>query len=301
MISTNEIKKKTNIINGHKIAAQLKHDLAQKIKTLKTKPQLAVILVGDDPSSKIYISLKEKACMDVGIKIIKYVFSKKTSSKQIKQIIKKLNHDDSINGILIQLPLPNKFNTQETIKSIDPLKDVDGFHPTNIKRFLKDQTLIIPGLANSVSSLLLSAEINLKNKQALIISNSKVFSIPIIKILKNLDCKAKWISPNNKQLKKQTKIADIIIIAIGRPKFLKKDMIKKNAVIIDVGINKLPSGQIVGDCDFKNLLNKASHITPVPGGVGPVTIALLLKNTFKLYNLQKKIKKTKTYKQKINE
>lgn len=268
------------ILDGKKLAKKINLKTKAKINKLKISPGLAAVLIGDNPASELYIKLKEKQAEKVGIKFYKHKFPKNTDQEKILKIIDLLNQDKKINGIIVQLPLPNRFNADKIIQAINPNKDVDGFH----KKSLVQSPIIL-----SVIEFLKIAKQNLSDEKIIIIANSKIFSNFLRAIL--IQNKAKknnifLIKPENKNLFKKTLSADIIIIAIGKVKFLRAEMVKKNAVIIDIGINKV-NGKIVGDADFKNIKNKASFITPVPGGVGPLTIAMLLKNCLKLAKMQK--------------
>lgn len=265
------------LIDGEKIAAKILKDIKKEIKKLPVKPGLAVILVGEDKASKIYIKKKEKKCEEVGIKSEKFIFKKSATSKIIK-LIKKLNNKKDINGILVQLPLPKNLDADKIIKTIDIKKDVDGF--------LKKSKVAPPTIAG-ILELLKYTKINLKNKTATILANSRIFANPLKNLLEKEGCSVKvLIKP-----KRQNFNADIIVSALGKPKFIKSNMVKDNVIIIDVGITRIDK-KIYGDADQKSLQDKSGWITPVPGGVGPMTVAMLLKNLLllseKINNINKK-------------
>ena len=257
------------LIDGKKLADEILAKLAKEIPKLKKRPGLAAVLIGANPASKLYLKLKEKACQKAGIDFHSYFIEKDCSEKQIIEVIDFLNNDPDTNGILIQLPLPEKFNTDKIIKSIAPAKDVDGFHP---------QTKVTSPNVLGIIELIKSTGVNLKNQKITILSNSKKFAEPFKKLLPQ--SKISHLKPQTSNLKTQTQKADILIVAIGKPKFIKPSMIKKDAILIDVGINKV-KGKTIGDID--PACDKiASWRSPVPGGVGPMTVAMLLQNLVKM-------------------
>ena len=272
------------ILRGDKLAKKINKETKKEIQKFKIKPGLAVILIGNNPSSKLYVKLKEQIAKEIKINFYKFCFSEKIKEAEILKTIAKLNKDKNVNGIIVQLPLPEKFNTNKIVQSIDFKKDVDGFHKKNIKNLLLKDTAIISPLILSIINLLKLTKQNLSNKSVIIISKNKIFVNPLKTVLqkekiacKKIEC-AKEV---NKKTIEKIKLADIVIIGVGQAKILKKEMIKENAIIIDIGINK-EKNKVVGDADFKNLKNKASFITPVPNGVGPMTVAMLMKNILKL-------------------
>ncbi len=278
------------ILNGEKLAKKINRETKAGIKKLKTAPGLAAILIGNDSASKLYIKLKEEQAEKIGIKFYKYRFSENIAQKKIIKTINLLNKDEKISGIIVQLPLPNRFNADKIVQAINPNKDVDGFHKKNLRTLTQKNQLVVSPLILSIIELLKKANQNLSNKKIAIIANSLVFFNFLRAVLTQNKVKKDnlfLIKPENKNLIKKILSADIVIIAIGKPKFLKAEMIKKAAVVIDIGINKIGK-KIVGDADFKNIKNKASFITPVPGGIGPLTIAMLLKNCLELAKMQKK-------------
>jgi len=275
-----------NTIDGKKIAQKIKLSLKKKISHSPITPGLGVILVGKDPASRLYVSLKEKACQEVGIKFKKFIFPTQTSAKKIIKTINSLNDSSDIHGILIQLPLPSNINTNKIISSMDPKKDVDGFHPKNLQLLFQGKKILEPVLIKAIWTLIKNA-LGSKKSQGLkcaIIGKSDIFTKPLEIILSQ-----KGIASNRFNLKSLQSVSlkdyNIIIVAVGKPNFLKGSMFKPGTIIIDVGINKTKNNQIVGDVDLATTKNIAGWITPVPGGVGPVTVAMLLEN---IYLLSKK-------------
>lgn len=271
------------IIDGRKIAQKIRNNLKKKMADSPVKPGLGVILVGNDPASHLYVSLKEKASRDVGINFKKFIFPTNASAQQILKKIAALNKSRAIHGILIQLPLPPHLPTNRIIKSIIPSKDVDGFHPQNIQKILKGEHVIEPVLTKAVWRLIQSAlkAENRKTGQCAIIGKSDIFTLPLQKILQKKGLKTDRLRPQdlrNNILKKY----NVIIVAVGKPNFLNGQMLKNNSIIIDIGINQLKNGKIVGDVNFPSTLRLKGQITPVPGGVGPVTVAILLENIYLL-------------------
>ena len=272
------------ILRGDKLAQKINQETKKEIQKLKIKPGLAVILIGNNPSSKLYVKLKEQTAKQIKINFYKFCFSEKTKESEILKTIAKLNQDKNVNGIITQLPLPKKFNTDKIIQSINQKKDVDGFHKQNIKKLLKKNSAITSPLILAIISLLKSTKQNLSDKPTIIISKNKIFVNPLKIILRKekIACeKIEWVKEINKKTIQKIMLAEIVIIGVGQAKILKKEMIKKGAIIIDIGINK-KNNKVVGDADFKNLKSKASFITPVPKGVGPMTVAMLMKNILKL-------------------
>jgi len=260
------------ILNGKKIAEKIKEDIRKEIKKRNLKPGLAAILVGKEPSSLIYVSLKKKAAKKMGIKFKKFALANKTSNKKIIELIKKINKDKSINGVILQLPLPKHLNSNKLVKNISPLKDVDGFNPA---------TKFISPVYQATLKLIKETKINLKNKKTVILSKNEIFAEPLKKFLEKNQIKTEiiYLKKSFSLLEKnQIKTADLIVIAIGKPKFIKPEMIKKNAVVIDIGYNRI-KGKAVGDADEK-IRKKTPYLSPVPGGVGPLTVAYLLKNVY---------------------
>jgi len=270
------------IIDGKALAEKIQADLTLEIKEKNLNPNLAVILIGDDPASHLYVSLKKKACQKIGITFHEYLLDNDTSQEKVLATINFLNQDPKIDAILIQLPLPPHLDTEKIISALDPDKDVDGFHPKNIEKLLKQESDFIPGLPLGIIKLIESTEENLAGKKAVIIAKNEVLYRPLAKLLNDQQVTTAIISPQDTNIKNQTAQADILIVACGKAFFITADMIKEDAIVIDVGTNKIDNGHVVGDVDYSEVFDKVSHITPVPGGVGPMTVAMLLYNTVKL-------------------
>lgn len=271
------------IIDGKALAEEAIGDVQRKISAAGIEPGLAVILVGNDPASRLYVKLKEQACKRVGIFFHKYLIDESAPESEVLETIKFLNADPGVDAILIQVPLPKKFDQAKIIEALDYRKDVDGFHRRNMESLLSGKPQhILPGLALGIWNLIASCgEEHYKNKQAVIISKSDEFSKPLAKLLDQRGIASAIIKPDDQKLSAQASRADILITAVGRPDFITAEMVKDGAVVIDVGINKKNS-QTVGDVDFADVAPKTSFITPVPGGVGPMTVAMLLYNTWLL-------------------
>ena len=276
------------IIDGKKCAEEILDNLKDKISKLEKKPSLAVILANDNPSSKIYVDNKEKVSMELGIKSSVYRFDKSITQGELIKLIHELNADKNINGILVQLPLFEHLNSQEIIELINPKKDVDGFHPINVGRLNCGlEPYAICCTPKGIIKLLKKYKINLVGKNVVVIGRSNIVGKPTATLLTNENATVTLAHSKTKKLKEITKNADIIVSATGHPKLIKADMVKKGAVVIDVGITKQINGKLAGDVDFEKVKNVASYITPVPKGVGPMTIACLMENTYELYLKQK--------------
>ncbi len=276
------------IIDGKKLAEIIKDDLVKKIVKLGARPNLAIILVGKRQDSSLYVNLKEKEAKKVGIDTHLYRCPENITEQEILDIIEHLNKDELIDAILLQLPLPKNLNTDKIIKAIDPKKDVDGFHPENLKELTKtcNHENIVPPVFEVVLEMLKSINYRLEGKQVCVVANSDIFGKGLANVLECKQAKVEVIHGDDKNLKNKTSKADILITAVGKPKFIKKDMVKKDAVVIDVGITK-EGKKVYGDVDFKDVKNKVGFIAPVPGGVGPMTIAMAFKNTLELYKRRK--------------
>jgi len=275
------------IIDGKAIAEKIKADLAQEIFTNFLRPSLAVLLIGNDPASKLYVSLKKKACQQVGINFHEYLLPENITAEKVLECINFLNNDETVDAILVQLPLPSHLDTNTIIQAIDPKKDVDGFHPENIKKILAGKNTFVPGLALGILKLIEASNVDLNNKSAVIVAKSDVFFQPLTKILADKNIKAKLIAPKDPNLAAISKRADILIVAVGHAFLIKEDMVKKDAIVIDVGTNKVGDA-VVGDVDYSGVFEKVGHITPVPGGVGPMTVAMLLYNTVEFHKKYRK-------------
>lgn len=272
------------ILRGDKLAKEINKETKKEIQKLKIKIGLAVILIGNNKSSKLYVELKEQIAKKIKINFYKFYFSEKAKESEILKIIIKLNQDKKINGIIVQLPISKKFNTDKIVQSISYKKDVDGFHKKNIKKLITGKSMVVSPLILAVVSLLKLTKKSLSDKSAIIISKNEIFAKPLKAVLqeKKIVCKKiEWVKIINKKTIKKILLADIVIIGVGQAEILKKEMVKKDVIIIDIGINK-KNNKVVGDADFKNLKDKVSFITPVPKGVGPMTVAMLMKNILKL-------------------
>ena len=274
------------IIDGKKEAEIIRGEIKKEILDLKNKvnkaPSLSVILIGEFPPSLIYVKNKEKSASEVGInsQIIKY--PKNISEKEVLKKISELNEDNKVSGILVQLPLPNQINKEKIINAIDPSKDVDGFHPLNVGNLSSGYKSTVPCTPLGCLLLIKKVETNLSGKHAVIIGRSNLNGKPMAQLLLRENCTVTVVHSKTKNLQNECLKADILVAAVGVPNLVKKDWIKKDVIVIDVGINKVGE-KIVGDVDFDELKDKAKAITPVPGGVGPMTIACLLKNTLECF------------------
>ena len=274
------------IIDGKKASAALREELKEKVSKLKstynTIPGLTVILVGEDPPSKIYVKNKEKSAVEVGINSEVIHYPDNIEEKVVLDKIKELNKNDKVSGILVQLPLPKHIDKRKVIETIDPSKDVDGFHPVNVGNLSSGYDSTIPCTPLGCYLLIKNTEKNLNGKHAVIIGRSNLNGKPMTQLLLKENCTVTITHSKTKDLKAECKRADIIVAAVGKPKLVKADWVKKDAIVIDVGINKTDSG-LVGDVDFDEVSKIAKAITPVPGGVGPMTIACLLSNTVECF------------------
>lgn len=273
------------IIDGRALAEKIKDEIAQEIFKLNgPRPNLAIILIGEREDSKLYVSLKEKEAKRVGIDTHLYKCPSNVSEQEILEIIKYLNNDRTIDAILVQLPLPAGFDTDSLILSLSPEKDVDRFHPANLKILFStcEHGEVMPPVLGTILEILKSIDYEIKNKKACLVVNSEIFGQSLKQILKCRGAEVELARFKDADLKEKTKKADILISAIGEPEFIKKDFIKKDAVVIDIGIAK-KDGRVKGDVDSADVEDQAGYLTPVPGGVGPLTIAMLFKNTLALY------------------
>lgn len=279
------------IINGTELSNFIKDNIKQKVSeysaTNNKSPCLAVIIVGNNPASQIYVKNKEKACNKCGIKSLKYELAENTSEKEVLDLINTLNTDNEVNGILVQLPLPPQINEKNIINSINPIKDVDCFHPINIgKVFIGDfnfNTSMLPCTPKGCVKLIKSKlGEKLDGKKVCIVGRSNIVGKPLAQLLLQENCTVKLTHSKTSNLKEETLWADILISSVGKPKIITADMVKENSTIIDVGINRV-GDKLCGDTDFDNIIHKAQYITPVPGGVGPMTIACLMENVYNAF------------------
>ena len=270
------------IIDGKNIADRILNDLKGKIKNLKQKPGLALVLVGNNPASEIYVNFKEKTCKEIGFYCERFNLDKKISEIDLLKLVNELNQKVNINGILVQLPLPNHIDEHLIVNSILPHKDVDGFTPVNLGNLVCNNTFLAPATARAVLRLIESTGIEIEGKNAVVVGRSNIVGKPTAMMLLEKNATVTICHSKTKNLAEQTKKADILVVAVGTPKLITKGMIKEGAVVIDVGINRI-NGKIVGDVDFENVAKKCSWITPVPGGVGRMTVAALMINTLMAY------------------
>lgn len=270
------------LIDGKVISAAVKAEVANEVAVLKEKgvtPGLAVIIVGEDPASKVYVANKEKACDQLGMASFKYALPENTSEAELLELIYKLNKDSKVNGILCQLPLPKHLNEELIINSIVPEKDVDAFHPQNVGKIMIGNYDFLPCTPAGIMEMLKYENIDIEGKECVVIGRSNIVGKPMSMLLLHKNGTVTVCHSRTKNLKEVCKRADILVAAVGRANFVTADMVKDGAVVIDVGINRLDNGKLCGDVNFAEVEPKASYITPVPGGVGPMTIATLMKNT----------------------
>ena len=272
------------IIDGKALAKKVREELKIEVDELKKKgvfPKLAVIMVGEDPSSKIYVRNKSKACDEVGIEFEEYLLDSSIKMEELLELIEKLNNREDITGILLQSPIPKHLDIDLAFRSIKPEKDVDGFNPINVGKLSLGQDCFISCTPFGVMKMLEEYNIDIEGKHAVIIGRSNIVGKPMIQCLLSKNATVTVCHSRTKDLPEITRQADILVCAIGKPKFVTEDMVKEGAVVIDVGINRNEEGKVCGDTDFKNIEEKVSFITPVPGGVGPMTIAMLMNNIVK--------------------
>ena len=281
------------IIDGKNLAKKVRQELRKECNELKKNginPKLAVIMVGDDPASKVYVRNKSKACEEVGIDYEEYILKDETTQEELIELIKKLNNDKKINGILLQSPIPKHLNINEAFKTITYMKDVDGFTPSSVGKLCIGEDTFISCTPYGVMKMFEEYNIDLTGKDVVILGRSNIVGKPLIQCCLQKNATVTVCHSRTKNLAEHTKRADVVISAIGQSKFVKEDMVKDGAVIIDVGINRGEDGKLTGDVDFENVEKKASYITPVPGGVGPMTIAMLMNNVIKSAKEQSKEK-----------
>ncbi|MBU1131812.1 bifunctional 5,10-methylenetetrahydrofolate dehydrogenase/5,10-methenyltetrahydrofolate cyclohydrolase [Patescibacteria group bacterium] len=268
------------IINGKLLSQKIIRSIRDEVKKENNKIGLAVILIGDDPSSHLYVKIKKQACEDCGIDFHQYFFNRTNSTEEVVSVIEFLNADPETNGILVQLPLPKEFDTEKIISAIDPAKDVDGFHPKTLENIQKCDLSVVSPLILGIVELIKSTEEEIKNKKITILCNHKIFGTPFHCFFDETN-EINIVTLKEENYPEKVSEADILIVSIGRMQFITSEMIKQDAIIIDVGINKI-GDDVCGDVDFEDVLPKVKFITPVPGGVGPMTVAMLLKNLLKL-------------------
>lgn len=283
------------IIDGKKISAQVKQELADEVARFvgegKKVPHLVAVLVGNDGASETYVASKVKACQTVGMKSSELRYNDDITEEQLLEVIDKLNEDPDVDGFIVQLPLPKHISEEKVLNRIDPDKDVDGFHPCNVGRMVLGLPTYLPATPAGIVELLTRYHIPTEGKHCVVIGRSNIVGTPMAVLMsrkaKNANCTVTLCHSRTENLKEITRLADILVVAIGVPYFLKEDMVKEGAVVVDVGIHRVPSEtskngwKLVGDVDYDYVAPKCSYITPVPGGVGPMTIVSLLQNTIK--------------------
>jgi len=271
------------IIDGTKIAQDIRQTIREETVTFKAKtgvvPGLAVVLVGEDPASQVYVGRKGKACAEVGFLSREYKLPVDTPESKLLDLINDLNHDRLIHGILVQLPLPKHIATDKIIAAIDPHKDVDGFHPYNVGGLVTGSPLFVPCTPRGIMELIARTGIALSGKDAVVVGRSNIVGKPMALLLLSQHATVTICHSKTRDLPGVTSRADVLIAAVGKARMITANMVKEGAVVIDVGVNRLENGKLAGDVAFDEVAAKASYITPVPGGVGPMTIAMLMKNT----------------------
>ena len=277
------------IIDGKLVSKKIRDELSVEIAEFKASgktPGLAVIVVGDDPASAVYVRNKHKACLEVGITSYQIEYPKETTEAELLAKIDELNADPDVNGILVQLPLPKHINEDNVINRISPLKDVDAFHPENVGKIMIGKYTFLPCTPAGIVELLKHYNVEVEGKKCVVVGRSNIVGKPMSLLLLERHGTVTICHSRTKELSDITREADIVVVAIGRANFLTADMVKPGAVVIDVGINRMPDGKLAGDVDFAEVEKIASKITPVPGGVGPMTITMLLKNTLAAAKMQ---------------
>ena len=280
------------IIDGKELAKKVRLKLKDEVEKLKKDenihPKLAVIMVGSDPASQIYVRNKSKACDEIGIEFEEFLLDENTTQKELLDLIDKLNENEKVNGILLQSPIPKNLDINEAFRRISPEKDVDGFNPVNVGKLTLGQKGFVSCTPFGVIKMLEEYNIDIEGKNAVVLGRSNIVGKPMSQCLLNKNATVTICHSKTKNINDITKNADIIVAAIGKKEFVKGDMVKEGAVVIDVGINRGEDGKLKGDVDFEEVSKKASYITPVPGGVGPMTIAMLMTNVVKAAKEQNK-------------
>lgn len=281
------------LINGKEVSAavklRVKNETEKIISENGVTPGLAVIIVGDDPASRVYVNSKKKACAEVGFKSFEYAMPKETTQEELLELVNKLNNDPEVNGILCQLPLPKHINENAVINGIKVEKDVDAFHPFNVGKIMIGEFAFLPCTPAGVMELIDSTGTEISGKNCVVIGRSNIVGKPMAMLLLHRSGTVTICHSKTQNLTEICKNADILVAAVGKANFVTADMVKDGAVVIDVGMNRLENGKLCGDVDFENVEKKASFITPVPGGVGPMTIAMLMQNTLTAAKLQNNI------------
>ena len=278
------------VLYGREVSKQIRAELKVEVDSIKKMglhPGLAVVIVGNDPASRVYVNNKKKACEEVGIRSFEYALPEETSEHELIQLVETLNEDESVHGILVQLPLPKHINEERVLLKISPVKDVDAFHPFNIGKIMIGNYDFLPCTPAGIMELIHRAGICLEGKECVVIGRSNIVGKPMSMLLLHDNATVTICHSRTKNLKDVCKRADVLVVAIGKPEIIDADYVKPGAVVIDVGINRLPDGKLVGDVNFESVSEIASYITPVPGGVGPMTITMLMKNNIKAAQLSK--------------
>ena len=271
-------------IDGKALAAKVKAQVAEKAAKLPRQPGLAVVLVGEDSASQVYVRGKEADCGECGIRSFPYRLPAETTQRELLDLIEKLNRDPAVDGILVQLPLPKHIDEDKVIAAIDKQKDVDGFHPLNVAALWQKQPCTLPCTPKGILKMLRAAGVEIAGKRAVVIGRSNIVGLPVLKLLLDENATVTMTHSRTRNLGEVTRGAEILVVAIGRPKFVTADMVSEGTVVIDVGVNRDPeTGKLCGDVDFAAVEPKASVITPVPGGVGPMTICCLMENTIECF------------------
>ncbi len=273
------------ILDGKAVAASIQREVASATAGLRARlgvvPTLAVILVGDDPASRIYVGRKTQACREAGIEARDHLFPDGLSEESLLALVRELNDARDVHGILVQLPLPNGIDEARVLDAIDPAKDVDGFHPQNLGRLLIGQPIVVPGTPAGIMAILEHYQIGLRGRLATVVGRSRIVGKPVAQLLLAQDATVTMAHSKTPDLAAVTRQADVLVVATGRPHLVGATHVKPGATVIDVGVNRLPDGKLVGDVDFAAVSPIASAITPVPGGVGPTTVAMLMRNTLR--------------------
>ncbi|MFZ5987296.1 MAG: bifunctional methylenetetrahydrofolate dehydrogenase/methenyltetrahydrofolate cyclohydrolase FolD [Bacillota bacterium] len=276
------------VLNGKELATKIKGELKLEVDELKSKrinPGLAVIIVGSDPASRVYVNAKKKACEEIGIESFEYALDENIREEELIDLIHKLNKDDRVSGILVQLPLPKHIDEEKVIFAINSQKDVDGFHPISVGRLMTGNPDFLPCTPAGVMELIKESGIDISGKECVVVGRSNIVGKPMAMLLLSKNGTVTICHSRTKNLEEVIKRADILVAAVGRPEMIKGSSIKPGAVVIDVGVNRLENKKLVGDVEYESASHAASAITPVPGGVGPMTIAMLMKNTIKAARL----------------
>ena len=275
------------IIDGNKIAKSILESIKNKVKNMKEKPGLALVMVGSNPASEVYVNFKEKDSKEAGFYCERYNLDEKTSEMDLINLLNQLNNNSKIHGVLVQLPLPKQIDEKLITDSILPQKDVDGFTTVNLGSLMSEKTILAPATAGAVVSLIESTGTKIEGKHAVVVGRSNIVGKPVAMMLLEKNATVTVCHSKTKNMQEYTKKADILVVAVGKPNLIKKEMVKEGAVVIDVGINRM-GNKLIGDIDFESVKEVAGFITPVPGGVGPMTRAMLMQNTLKAMELAKK-------------